>query len=228
MVLKNWVDVLVRSLQNLWVLVVSFLPSLIGALILIIIGLIIAAVLERIAERVIYYLKLDSVLRRVGVEAYLERAHLELNVGHFLGKIVYWFIALAFVLAASDVLGFNTLSGYISTVLQYIPSVLVAVLIMLATLVVANFLRGLVRASVLSARLHAAKALGTVTWWAIVIFGLLTALLQLGVAVTIINTVITGLIAMLALAGGLAFGLGGRDYAEHLIGRLREETENKH
>jgi len=93
----------------------------------------------------------------------------------------------------------------------------------MASFIFANFLRGLVRASVMSARLHAVKALGALTWWTVVIFGFLTALLQLGVAVTIINNLILGLIAMLALAGGLAFGLGGRDVAGDLVRHLRDE-----
>ena len=63
------------------------------------------------------------------------------------------------------------------------------------------------------------------TWWAIVLFGFLTALSQLGIAVSIINSLVTGFVAMLALAGGIAFGLGGKDYAGHLIGKLRDHTE---
>ena len=77
------------------------------------------------------------------------------------------------------------------------------------------------------ARLHAAHFLGALTWWAVIVFGLLTAFVQLGIATPINNTVITGLIAMVALAGGIAFGLGGKDYAAHLLGRLREQTEWK-
>jgi len=225
MVVQDFVDVLVASLQNLWLLVVNFLPSLIGAIIVVILGVIVGAVLERVVERVMYYLKLDALLRKLGLETYLQRAGMKLSSGHFLGRAVYWFIMVAFLLAASDILGFVALSGFLRDVLNYIPSIIVAILIVLASLVVANFLRGLVRASVLSAKLHAAKALGTLTWWVVVVFGLLTALLQLGIAVSIINTVITGLIAMLAIAGGLAFGLGGKEYASHIIRRLREETE---
>jgi hypothetical protein len=59
----------------------------------------------------------------------------------------------------------------------------------------------------------------------VTIFGLLAALSQLGIAVTIINIVVTGVIGMLALAFGLAFGLGGKDYAAHLINKLRDELE---
>lgn len=224
MVIQNWVDVIAASLQDLWIKVVALLPHLLGALATLIIGLIVAAVLERIVERILFYLKVDALLKNLGVDAYLHRANITLNFGHFIGRIVYWFVVLVFLLAASDILRFDALSGFIQDVLSYLPNVFIAILIMLVTLIIAKFLKGLVTASVLSARLHAAKALGALTWWSVFVFGLLTALLQLGIAVAIINTLITGLVAMLAIAGGLAFGLGGRTYAEYLVNRLREET----
>ena len=60
----------------------------------------------------------------------------------------------------------------------------------------------------------------------IAIFGFLAALVQLNVATSIINTVITGVIAMVALAGGIAFGIGGKDYAAHLIAKFRDKIED--
>ncbi len=227
MVIESWLNVLRASIQNLWLTVAGFLPALIGALIVFIVGLIVAAVLDRLVERLVYYLKLDGLLRRLGVEAIVERANIKLNSGKFLGRLVYWFFVLAFLLAASDILGFFTLSGFLRDVLSYVPEVLVAILILLATLVLANFLRGLVRASVMGANMHHAKGLGAITWWVVFIFGFLTALVQLGVAVSIINTLITGLIAMLALAGGLAFGLGGKEMASKTLENLRSEFDHR-
>ncbi|MBI2025104.1 MAG: hypothetical protein HYT03_03410 [Candidatus Harrisonbacteria bacterium] len=227
MIVESWLNVLRASIQQLWLTVVSFLPSLIGALVVFIVGLIVAAVLDRVVERLIYYVKLDILLRKLGVEAFVQRANLKLDSGKFLGKLVYWFFVLAFLLAASDILGFITLSAFLGTVLGYVPQVIVAVLILLAALLVSNFLKGLVRASIMSAGLHGAKGLGTLTWWVVMIFGLLAALVQLGVAVSIINTVITGFIAMLALAGGLAFGLGGKEHASRFISKLEEEVNNR-
>jgi len=64
--------------------------------------------------------------------------------------------------------------------------------------------------------------LGTIAWWGIFVFGFLTALQQLGVAQVIVYNLITGLIAMLALAGGLAFGLGGKEMASRLLSKLEE------
>jgi hypothetical protein len=227
MFVESWLNVLRASLQNLWLTVANFLPSLIGALAVFIVGLIVAAVLDKLVERLVYYLKLDALLRKLGVEQVVERANMKLNSGKFLGKLVYWFFVIAFLLAASDILGFFTLSNFLRDVLNYVPNILVAVLILLAALLLANFLRGLVRASVMSANLHHAKGLGAVAWWVVMIFGLLTALVQLGVAVSIINTLITGLIAMLALAGGLAFGLGGKEYAAECLKAVKDELEHK-
>ena len=224
MYVQTWTDVVAGSLQGLWVGVVDFLPNLIGALVILVIGLVVAAGLGTLVEKIFDALKLDTFLGKLGIVPYVERAGLRLRGARFLGQLVDWFLVVAFLLAASDVLGLSALSGFLRDVLFYIPNIVVAVLIMLATVVVGNFLKRVVVASVMSAKLHAAHFLGTLTWWSVVVFGLLAALVQLNIAVSIINSLITGFIAMLALAGGLAFGLGGRDYAAHLLNKLKEST----
>jgi len=227
MSIQIWVDTLARSLQDLWSQVAGFLPELLGAIIVLIIGVIVATGLEKLVERLVYYLKIDTFLKQFGVESFMSRANMRLDAGHFLGQIVYWFFIIVFFLAASDILGFTALSGFLKDVLNYIPNVLIAALILLASLVAANFVRGLVKTSVMGARLHAGKTLGIIAWWGITVFGFLTALVQLGVAVEIIQTLITGFVAMLALAGGLAFGLGGRDHADRWLGKLRDEMTHR-
>jgi len=227
MAVQSWTDVVVGSLQNLWTGFANFLPNLVGALIVLVVGLIVAAGLGTLVEKIFEAIKLDSFLSKLGLGPYFERAGLKLRGAYFLGRLVYWFIVVAFLLAASDSLGLYALSGFLKDVLGYIPNVIAAVLIMLAAVVVGNLLKRLVTASVLSAKLHAAHFLGTLTWWSVVVFGFLTALVQLNIASSVINTIITGFIAMLALAGGLAFGLGGRDYASYLVGKLREHTGQK-
>jgi hypothetical protein len=221
----QWVNLTGDSLRGLWGEVLNFLPALIGAIIIFIIGLVIASLLEKVVERIIFYLKIDNVMRKAEVEGYLERANVRLNVGTFIGKLVYWFIVVAFLLAASDILNFTAFSDFLKQVLNFIPSVIIAVLIMLAALVVANFLRQLVTASVASAKLNYAKGLGALTWWVVVVFGLLTALPQIGINSAIIQTLVMGLIAMLALAGGLAFGLGGREHASRFLSHWSEEMK---
>lgn len=221
-------DAVAVSLANLWAGVLGFIPSLIAALVVLIVGLIVASGLGTLVEKILDGVRLDAGLRKLGLEPYVQRAGMQLRGARFFGRLVYWFLVIVFILAASDVLGLYALSDFLRQVLFYIPNVVIAILIMLAAVVLANFLRKLVTASVLSARLHAAGFLGMLTWWGVTIIGFLAALEQLGIARMTIDRLETGLIAMLALAGGLAFGLGGRDYAAHLLERLRARTEMSH
>ena len=221
----SWIDVSLLALQSLWGNVLAFLPALLGALIVFIVGLIVATGLGSLVERLVAAFKLDSLFRSLGMEPHFERAGMKLNSARFFGQIVFWFFVIAFLLAASDILRFQALSGFLQDVLLYIPNIIIAALIMVVAFVAAAFMRNLVRASVLSARLHSANFLGALTWWSIVIFGFLTALSQLRIATDIIQTLVTGLIAVLALAGGIAFGLGGKEYATHLLDRFRKQVE---
>ncbi len=223
MIIANWADLLLVSLKSVWLQLLSFLPNLAGAVVMLVLGLLVAVVVERLVERLVHHAKLDMLLQKLKVNEYLHQANLQLNSGDFLGKVAYWLVLLSFVLTASDILGFDALSVFISDVLFYIPNIVVAFLIMIATLIVAKFMRGLVTASVLGVKLSSGKFLGLVAWWTVFVFGALTALSQLGVATTIVNGVVVSFLIMLSLAGGLAFGLGGKDEASRLLSRLRED-----
>src|SRR3989344_6341249 len=160
MVVQSWTDVVASSLQNLWFGVTGFIPNLIGALLVFVLGLVVAAGLGTLVEKLFDAVRLDSFLSRLGLVPYFERAGIRLRAAHFFGKLVYWFIVVAFLLAASDILGLFALSSFLRDVLGYIPNIVAAVLVLLAAVVIGNFLKRVVSASVLSARLHAAHFLG--------------------------------------------------------------------
>lgn len=204
-----------------------FLPTFLGALIIFFVGLVIAAGLGKIIEKLIDALKLDRLLEQLGLNKILERADVRLHSGRFLGILVQWFFIIITLLAVSDILNLLAFSDFLKQVLLYVPNIVVAVLIMLAGVVVAAFLAKLVRASVLAAKLHAAHFLGVLTKWSVLVFAFLAALSQLGVASALVNTLIMGFVAMLAIAGGLAFGLGGKDVAAAWLEKVREEISNR-
>lgn len=225
--IQSWSSTTLEALNNLWIQVLGTIPMILGALIVFVIGLIIASVLELIVIKIFRMIKLDNLLMRSGVEEYLKRGGLRLDTGKFFGKIVYWFVVIAFVLAASDILKFYAFSNFLNSILNYIPNLIVAVLILLSALIIAGFLKSIIKASVSGARLEGANFLSSVAWWTIVVFGLLAALMQLGIASGLFNIIISGLVAMIALAGGIAFGLGGKDYAAHLLKKMGDQLENK-
>ena len=229
MLVQTWGDVLIASFQQLWGGVVAFVPQLIVALIVFVIGWAIAVAVGKVVEQVIRGLKVDMALRSLGVEDAVSRAGMKMDSGAFVGGLVRWFFILVFLLAAIDVLGLSQVTEFLRTVvLTYIPQVIVAALILVAAALLADLAHNVVSGSAKAAGLPSHGFLGGIAKWAIWIFALMTALYQLGIAGPFVQTLFTAFVAMIALAGGLAFGLGGKDAAAKYIERLRSDISSHH
>lgn len=223
MLLQSWTEVTVNSFQTIWGGFIGFLPSLLGALVIFFVGWAIAAGLEKLVAQLLRALRVDSGLEKLGLGQFFERAGIKMDFAGWVGAFIKWFLVLVFLLAATDILNLNEVSVFLRSILNYIPSVIVAVVILAVAFWLANILRKIAQASVSASNIKAAAFLGAVTYWSILVFGVFAALIQLGIAFALLQTLVTGLIAMLALAGGLAFGLGGKDAATSFLSRLRKE-----
>lgn len=226
MVLQTWGDVIIASLQQSWAAVAAFVPLFVGAIIVFIVGWIVAVALGQIVEQVVKALRVDSLLEKLEVEKALERGGVKLNSGAFIGGLVRWFLIVVFLLAAVNILGLAQVSGFLTQVLLYIPNVVVAALILVIALKMAEVVERVAVSSVEAAGMRGA-VVGVMARWAIWIFAVIAALLQLGVATVLLQTLVTGLVAMLAIAFGLAFGLGGKDAAASFIERLRRDVSGR-
>lgn len=220
-------DILLSSLNTLWFSFVGFLPTLLAALIVFIVGWLIAIALGKLTNRIVKIIKLDLLLTKVGLDKAFAKARLKLDSGRFFEEIIKWFFIIVFLMAAVDILKLYQVTEFLKGILYYIPNIIVAVVVLIAAVIVAGLLQRLVRASMAAAGLQTAGFISGITKWAVLIFGFVAALIQLGIATTLINTLVIGLVAMLALAGGLAFGLGGRDHATRFLEKLRKDIEEK-
>lgn len=219
--LDTWGNVLLSSFQTMWGGVIAFVPKLLVALIIFILGWLAGSILGRWVSQIIQSLRLDQALKNLGAEAVLSKAGFRLNSGGFIGALVKWFLIIVFLIAALEVLGLSQVTNFLrEIVLGYLPNVIVAAFILVIAAVVANALEKIVVGSAKAADMPSAHLLGTLTRWSVWVFALVAALLQLGIAAVLFQTIFTGVMAMLALAGGLAFGLGGREAASRYLDRL--------
>jgi len=223
MYIKTWGEVFTQSLQNVWLGVASFVPNLIIALIILAIGWVLAVLIEKLVEHLFKALKIDTALKSAGLEDVIKRSGHNLNSGLFVGSLVKWFIIVVFLMSSFDVLGLSQFAIFLRQVVGYLPQVIVAVLILMVAMVVGSVMERIVIASSKATNIRSAEMLGHITRWSIWIFAILTALFNLGIAPALIQTVVTGVLAGGALAIGLAFGLGGKDYAKGVI----EDTMKK-
>jgi hypothetical protein len=220
----DWGGAVVRSLTDLWAQFMSFLPNLIAALVVFFVGWLIAVAVGRLVEKVLAVLRINQTFEQVqGLKDAFARAGLKVNIPRFLGEIVKWFIIIVALLAATDILGLDEVSFFLRSVLLYVPNVIVAALILVIAVLLANFVYRTVLASVSAAGFTNGGIIATISKWAIIVFALFAALLQLKVAETLIQTFLTAFFAMVALAGGLAFGLGGKDMAAKWLKKAEDD-----
>lgn len=224
---QTWGEAITTSLLSLWQGFISFLPALIGAVIVFVAGWIIAVALGKVVEKIFKSIKADKALEKIGWGDWFAKVGVSTDLASLLGGLVKWFLVLVFLMAATDILQLTQVTIYLNSILLYIPNVVVAVVILAVTVLVANFTYGVVKGSTRTAGVMSATLLATISKWAIVLFGILAALLQLGIASSLVSTIFIGIVSMLALAGGLAFGLGGKEEAAMILRKLREEISER-
>ena len=225
--MPDYVDILEGAFVNLWAQAVTFLPKLLFAIIVFLVGLLVANILRTAVVKLIQVLKIDELVERLEVKDVFRRAGVRLNVAAFLGWLVKWFIIIVALIAAADALEWNQVTIFLTSVVSYIPNVLIAVIILLVGIILANFTQGVVKGALDAAKMASSHFLAGLSRWAIIVFSFMAALVQLGIAQELIQVLFTGFVAMIALAGGLAFGLGGRDYAARILDQLSKDLTNR-
>lgn len=218
-------DIVRSSLLTLWTNVAGFAPRLIAAIIIFLVGWIVAHLLGKLVWHIVKGIHLDNALSRIGFKQAWERSGFSLNTPKFFYSLVNWFVVIGFLMAATNILGLDEVSQFLATVVFYLPHVFVAAIIMLIGIMVAKVIEGSVRASVRAAGLASANFLASLSRWSVLVFAFLIALSQLKVASEVINILVMGLVAALALSFGLAFGMGGVRHADEAIAHLKRRIE---
>ncbi|PIP74639.1 MAG: hypothetical protein CO135_00080 [Candidatus Levybacteria bacterium CG_4_9_14_3_um_filter_35_16] len=217
----NISDTLVASLNNSLVGAVNFIPKFIAGLVILLIGIVVAAILKQVVVSIFKALKIDSFLKKYGVPELKE----EFSWTNILGELVRWFVIIVFLIPTADVWGLPRITTVLNEFLVYLPNVFVAAIVALVGFVFARLAHDVILVSAKNVDSKTAATIATVARWAINIFVILAVLAQLGVAADLVRILFTGLVAMLAVAGGIAFGLGGQGAAKDSIEVVRKKLK---
>lgn len=224
--LATFAQTIVDSVQTVWGGLLAHLPNVLGALIILLIGWALAAAAGKLVRHLVELTKIDDVIDSAGLDKNLEEAGIDFSLAKLFGWLAKWFIIVVTLIAVADLLKLDQITDFLQTIALYIPNIIIAVVILLVGIVLGNFAYKVVSKGVDASKLSAASGvLASIAKWSIFVFALLAALNQLNIAKELINTLFTGLVGMLALAGGLAFGLGGKDHAKELLEKLKREMQ---
>jgi hypothetical protein len=207
------------TINSVVISIANFIPRFISGLIVLLIGIILATFLKQILLELFKFIKLEAMLKKYGVPE-----SEGVNWSNILSELVRWFIIVLFLVPTADVWGLGKFTEILNNLLLYLPNVFIAVLLLLVGFAVAKLVHDLLRASIHSVSPEISKTIALVGRWSVLVFVGLVALNQLGIASDLIRILFTGIVAMFAIAGGLAFGLGGQDTARELLDKLRKKS----
>lgn len=225
MTASQWVGSVADTWAVLWDKLINFLPLLVGAVLILIIGWLVGWALGLLVDRVLRAISLPALFETVKIEALLKKAEIGVDTTALLAGLVRWIIYIVAFIAAAQVLNLPTVAAFFDQILGYLPQVVAAAAILLIGAVAAHFFEKVVSGSVKAAGLRHATSTGALVRYSVLVFAFLAALAQLGVATPLIQTLFTGFVALLAIAGGLSFGLGGQGLAKELLEKLRKEAK---
>ena len=211
-------ETLLQPLQNALSTFLSFLPQLVGAIVILIIGYIVAKVLQAVVGRVLQAIGFDGWMEKGGIKQFFDRAQTNYTPATVIGRLVFWFVFIIALTMAADALGIPQVSAVLGQLVAYIPSIIAAILILILAALLANFVSGIVRGATGS------DLLASVARYAIIVYAVFAAITELGIAVTLTAPTFLIVLGAVALAAALAFGLGGRDLAREILQRAYSRT----
>jgi len=215
--INAWGAALTTSLAAALSLFLGAIPRIIGFLVIIIIGWLISGALAAAVAAVLRAVKFNVLAQNSGLQGFVNNMGLRTDASGLLANIVKWFVRLIVLVVAFDALGLPAVSQVLQQFLLWIPNLIVAVVVLVIAGLAANALSNLVRGSTAQAGLGNPDLLATIARVAVWGFGIVVAVNQIGVATALVNTLFMGFVGALALAAGLAFGLGGRDTAAQIV-----------
>jgi len=193
---------------------INFIPPLIGGLIVFVIGLVIAAVVYRIITAALKAIQVEKYLTRYGITKVDGR---DVEWSQILAELARWAIIIIFLVPTLEAWRLGAVNNVLNRVILYIPNVIVAVILALVGLVFAKLAYKVAFSASRSLGKDLANTVALVAQWSLTVFVAFLVLHQLGVAQELLRILFGGLVAMVAIAGGIAFGLGGKETAQKIL-----------
>lgn len=213
----NWQEAILAAGSSVLADLISFLPNLLGAVLIFLIGWIIAGWAKTLVAKLLEAAKLQKAVEGTTVEKFLQKTEWRGRAEDIIGSILRWIIIFIFFIATVNVLGLSTVSTVLNNILAYIPTVISATLILLVGVLFAGFVESLIKGTTGAFDVSTSRLLGKIASWIIMVFSLLAAISELGIAAQFINIIITGVVATLSIGLGLALGLGSKDLVNTIL-----------
>jgi hypothetical protein len=223
----EWENLIVEPIRQMLAKIMDYLPVLLVALVILIVGWIVAKAIKRIVDWLLKTSRFDVLADKSGISEILKKGDLGISARELISRMVYWLVMIMVLVITVDALGLPKASDVLASLFAYVPKVIAALLVLVVAMFLASFVSGIVRTAAGNAKMPRPEVFAGMCRWAIIIFAVTIALVELEIAPLLVTTTFNIILGGVVLALSLAFGLGGKDAAARYLEELREKRAEK-
>ena len=220
-------NLIAEPIRQMLTRIMAYLPVLLGALLILLIGWLVASAIKRIVNWLLKTAHFDTLADKAGISDVLKKGELGISARELISRLVYWLIMILVLVMTVDALGLPKSSDVLASLFAYVPKVIAALLVLIVALFLASFVSGIVRMAAGNANLPKPQLLANISRWAIIIFAVTIAMVELDIAPLLVATTFNIILGGVVLALALAFGLGGKDAAARYLDELRSRRSKQ-
>jgi hypothetical protein len=218
------IDIFLSSLDQFWTKVATFFPKLLAVLVILFFGWLCAKVARIVVKRILDLVHFDKFADKSGIEAFLENG---LTLSGVISQVVYWLVILLFIITGANALGLNEVAEMLNHLANYLPKIIIAIVVLIFGSLLARFINRLVFAWLHSIKFEGALAISTSAEYGIQIFAVFVALEQLDIGTQLLTALFIIFFGAIFLALAIAFGLGGREWATKIINNMQSNIDKR-
>ncbi len=218
-------EIFLSSLNYFWIDLINFVPKLLAAMVILFFGWLIAKLVRLGVKRLLEITRFDAFAKKSGVEAFMQDANYHVTLSGIISQVVYWLVILLFVITGANSLGMTEVAVLLRELASYLPHIIVAILVVIFGTLFARFINRLVFAWLHSIKFEHALVISTSAEYCIQILAIFIGLEQLGIGMQLIHALFVIVFGAVFLALAIAFGLGGRDWANRVIEQAQQKKK---
>ena len=221
---QDWGESLRASLTGALAMLLAAIPRILAFGVILLVGWLIASLLAKAVATVLRSIRFNDLAQRAGFARFVQGMGVRRDSAGVIADLAKWFVRLIALVVAFDALGLPAVSDVLRQLLLWLPNLVVALVVLVVGGLLAEGLGNLVRGSTTTAGFSNPDTFARVAQVAIWAFAIVVAVNQIGIASNLISILLIGVVGALALAAGLAFGLGGRDNAAQVIDSWKRQA----
>lgn len=225
--LPNITQILINTFQTLIAQFVTFVPKFIGAAVVLGIGVVVAKVLSALVKRVLKGAGFDRFGDKLNEIDLIRQLQTEIKLSEIVSKVLYYFILLVFITAATETLGIAAITGMVTSLVNFIPKLIAAAIMLQVGVLVADVLKQGVVSLCASFGISSGRLLGMVVFFFFLIITIISALGQAGINTELLESSFNLLIGAVFLAFAVGYGLASRDVMANILSSFYSKNKFK-